>query len=244
MAFILMLVGILPFAVPVWLWFRRAPEATRGWAPQQVGTRRLDAGSYREAEVPVFGEAGAPRAVRVAAVGAWVLGTMFVPGLLLGLIGLFAAGVGLVSVPGLVLAARLFLLGTPLLRGDAEAAPRARAAAKYAVVLNIFVLIASLIAGAMVVPGLLRGSGDAPAFLAMVVGVMAYAGLSLVHARFLHKAADAIDTKWTAELTERLRTGVRFDTSAPTEASGTVDSEAFPEADAFVDPLAARGHKG
>ena len=243
MAFILMLVGILPFTVPVWLWFRRAPEATRGWAPQQVGTRRLDAGSYREAEVPVFGEAGAPRAVRVAAVGAWVLGTMFVPGLLLGLVGLFAAGVGLVSVPGLVLAARLFLLGTPLLHGDAEAAPRARAAAQYAIVLNIFVLIASLIAGAFVVPGLLRGSGDAPAALAMVIAVMAYAGLSLVHARFLNKAADAIDARWTATLSERLRTGVRFDTSAPTAAPGALDAADFPQADAFVDPL-ARGQKG
>lgn len=215
----------------------------REWAPQQVGTRRLDAGSYREAEVPVYGEAGAPRAVRVAAVGSWVLGTMFVPGLLLGLIGLFAAGIGLVSVPGLVLAARLFQLGTPLLRGDAEAAPRARAAARYAVVLNIFVLIASLIAGAFVMPGLLRGSGDASASLAMIVGVMAYAALSLVHARLLDKSADAIDARWTAELTAQLRTGVRFDTAGPTAATGTTDAAGFPEADAFVDPL-ARTHKG
>jgi len=214
--FILVPLCLLPLVVPTWMWFRRAPDASRNWVPQQIGTRRLDAGSYRETEVPVFGQAGPPWEVRLAALGSWVLGTMFVPGLLLGLVGLFAAGVGLISVPGLILAARLFRLGTPLLRGEPDAAPQARSAARYAMVLNIVVLVGCLVT-ALLSLRFLSGSlrSDLGALFAAVM-VAVYALLSIGHARLLHKAADAIDAKWTAELTEQLRSGVRVDaTGAP-----------------------------
>ncbi len=240
------LISALPFVVPTWLWFRRSPEASRLWVPQQTGTRRLETGSYRETEVPVFGKAGPPGEVRAAAVGSWVLGTMFVPGLLLGLVGLFAAGLGLVAVPGLILAARLFLLGTPLLRGEPDAAPRARSAARYAVVLNVIVLVACAIAALVFAPGLWRPHGDALGGLAITGAVTVYALISLFHARLLGKAADAIDTKWTAELTEQLRTGVRFEPAGafPPEvrdrAPVAPSLEAFDEAGVFLDDVSSR----
>ncbi len=246
--FFVALVILLPFAVPVWLWSRHASESRRLWAPQQVGTQRLDAGSYREVEVPVYGEAGAPMAVRVAALGAWGLGTMFVPGLMLGLFGLSSSGVGLVSVPGLMLAARLFRLGAPLLRGDSEAVPRARAAARFAVVLNIFVMAASLFAGSVLWHEFHRDRGNATSImilpiLFLVLMVMAYATLSFVHAWYLRRAAEVIEAKCAARATEQPRTGVRLD-AAPSEQGAAVGAGSVSAADVFVDPLAARRHNG
>jgi hypothetical protein len=70
---------------------------------------------------------------------------MFVPGLLLALIGLFAGGVGFVAIPGLVTAAKIYRTGVALLRRETRAAAfRAREAAAWALWLNGIVFVASL----------------------------------------------------------------------------------------------------
>jgi hypothetical protein len=122
---------------------------------------------------------------------------MFVPGLLLGLFGLVAAGLGLVSIPGLYLAGRLFFLGRPLLLGEPAAAAKARSLAKFARILNYVVLSACGLGAALQLANL-RHPGTHPDLavsLFMVLSVAAYAGVSLAHAALLDRAAAAVDAQ-------------------------------------------------
>jgi len=165
--------------------------------------------------------------VQVTAVMSWVLGAMFVPGLLGGFVGLFVAGLGLVAVPGLILAARLFALGGPLLRGEPGAAARARSAASFARVLNAIVLAVVSLVGAAMVPGLLRHGliGDSAGWGLIGAAVAVYAAISLFHAQLLDRSAEHIDAEAARQL-ERAqaeadvlaaaddRTGVRIDAAS------------------------------
>ena len=135
-----MFVASLFVGVPATLYLANREEARRRWRPRPMETVAVGDGGYRGAEVTRREALGPPAHVHLTAVMCWGLGMAFVPGLLAGLYGLFFLWVGLVSVPGLVLAVRLLRLGGPLLRGEAEAAPRARSAARFARVLNDVVL--------------------------------------------------------------------------------------------------------
>lgn len=196
---------LLVLVVPTALWFGTRDEASELWPPRVVGTEDVGRGEFREAHVPTL-RAEIPGVVRAAAIGSWVLGCMFVPGLLLGLVGLVVMGLGLVSVPGLVLAARLFLLGKPLLRGEPEAAPKARSAARFAVILNAFVLALCGVGLAVTLSDVARhGFRAEGGMVLMVLAVVAYAGLSLGHAALLRRAADAIEARWRTPTTTGLR---------------------------------------
>lgn len=202
---LLMMVGLF-VGVPTAMWLTTLPDAERRWQPHQIGTQHVGGGSYRDTEVPRFSDSGPPRVVHVAAMLSWILGTMFVPGILAGLVGLLAAGIGAVSIPGLILAWRLFFLGAPLLRGDPDAPARARSAATFARTLNAVVLTICGIAALTQLPALFRGgqSNDAGGVVMFAAAVAFYAGVSIVHARLLDHAADLIDEKEGA-----FRSGVR-----------------------------------
>lgn len=193
----LFLSALLIVVVPFAMWFSTAPSARDRWLPHVVGTESVGRGQFREAVVPRLRADGPPGVVRAAAVGSWALGAMFIPGLGAGLFGLLLMGLGLVSVPGLILAARLFLLGAPLLRAEPEAAVKARALARFARVLNYVVLGLCGVAVATMVPDVMRRGfrGDAPGFLALVLAVVTYAGLSLGHAWLLVRSAEAIEAQ-------------------------------------------------
>ena len=85
----------LVIGAPTAMWFKTWPDALLRWLPR---------GQFRDAVVPKFRADGPPMEVRFAALGSWVLGAMLVPGLLMGLLGLVMMGLGLVSIPGLILA--------------------------------------------------------------------------------------------------------------------------------------------
>jgi hypothetical protein len=121
------------------------------WRWREVATGEMDAfadggGAYRAGgTVPVFLER-APATVRAAAFTSLLFGQMFVPGLLLGAIGLLAGGVGLVSIPGLITAAKLYRAGINLLkRQPREAYFGARNAAVWALWLNTIVFACSIL---------------------------------------------------------------------------------------------------
>lgn len=193
----LILFGVitLVLGVPTAMWFKTWPEALGRWLPRIVGTESISRGQFRDAVVPKFRSDGPPMAVRLAALGSWILGTMFVPGLMLGLFGLVVMGLGLVSIPGLILAWRLFFLGRPLLLGDPEAAMKARGLARFARVLNYVVLAVTGFAMAVQLSGMLRHSiwrsGTSGLLLTLMVAV--YGGVSLTHAALLDRAAKAIE---------------------------------------------------
>lgn len=124
---------------------------------------------------------GAPRHVKVVVVTSLVLGHMFLPGLLAGLFGLPFYGVGLVSIPGLWLAAAIYGNAFGLLRCAPQAAARARRLERFAIGLNVAVLA--------VVVVLSLWAGPHP----LVVLTAVYACISIAHAHGLGRAADAVD---------------------------------------------------
>ena len=210
---LLSMVGLF-VALPVALWSRARRDASDQWLPRAEGTVRVGAGSYRDAEVPRIVAEGAPRDVHAAAIMAWVLGVMFVPGCLGGLLGLLAGGLGVVSIPGLMLAWRLFGLGGPLMRGDADAAPKARAAATFARGLNYVVLTLCGLTTAFVLAMAVRERawrGDLTGTLVCVSAVAVYAVISLAHAALLDRAAGHIDAEQARRLAALSRVRVAVD---------------------------------
>jgi len=79
--------------------------------------------------------------VKVVATTSFVLGHMFVPGLLAGLAGLAYFGLGLLAVPGLVLAARIYSNAFGLLRCELDAAVQAHQLQRFALCLNVIVVV-------------------------------------------------------------------------------------------------------
>ncbi len=123
---------------------------------------------------------GAPGSVKAVVVASIVLGHMFIPGLLAGLCGLPIYGVGLLSIPGLILSARIYHNAFGLLRCERVAARAARGLRRFAYTLNALVLL---------LMGLLATSWMNP----MIVFTSVYAVISLIHGYGLGIAADAID---------------------------------------------------
>ncbi len=195
--FLIAFIAILVLTVPVAMWFTTWRSAWERWLPRVVSTENVGHGEYRDATVSRLRADGPPMVVRLAALGSWVLGTMFVPGLLGCLCGLLFVGLGLLLVPGLILAARLFLLGAPLLHAEPASAVKARSLARFARVLNYVVL--ALCSGALVInlPEVVRhgGHGSAGNGIAIALGVALYAGLSLAHAALLIRSAEAIEAQ-------------------------------------------------
>jgi hypothetical protein len=118
------------------------------WRWREVETGRVAAddlgGIYRASgTVPTYLRA-APSRVRWAAYSCLLFGQMFVPGLLVGAFGLLVGGIGLVSIPGLITAAKLFRAGAGAARREPrEAYFAARDAAAWALWLNGLIMAVS-----------------------------------------------------------------------------------------------------
>lgn len=135
---------------------------------------------------------GAPASVKVVAVTSLVLGHMFIPGLFAALFGLIVYGLGLVAIPGLLLAAGIYRNAFGLLRCDPAAAERARELRRLSLSLNVVVLTVVGATLAVEVTGLALFTGG-------------YALVSILHAEGLRIAAEAIEkAKWD-ELQAALR---------------------------------------
>lgn len=132
----------LPFLLIEHKWRWRWREIEDGRVPTHEGEVSL----YRDAgTVPQFLRQ-APRLVKLTAFSCLFFGQMFVPGLMLGAFGLLAGGVGLVSIPGLITAAKLYSAGLALLRREPrDAYFKARNAAAWALWLNGVIFAISVI---------------------------------------------------------------------------------------------------
>lgn len=127
----------------------------------------------------------APKDLRMIAMWSIGMGQMFVPGLLAGLFGLIVWGLGLVSIPGLILAMRIWRVGPALLRAEPTSVKRARSAARFAETLNVIILV-------LMVVGLLA----MPDVGFVWLGTAIYAMISLAHAQGLRHAASTVEALW------------------------------------------------
>jgi hypothetical protein len=118
------------------------------WREIEAGRIAADAGGgiYRAAgDVPQY-LTEAPRLVRWTAYSCFLFGQMFVPGLVTGLFGTMMAGIGLVSIPGLITAAKIYRAGFSLLRREPRLAYfRLRDAASWALWLNAIIMLGSVV---------------------------------------------------------------------------------------------------
>lgn len=222
--------------IPGLMWLRHRDEARARWPRRVVGTQMVNAAKYREAVVPTFGAEGPPLNVRIAAIGAWGLGQMFLPGLVAGLFGLLVL-VGIVSIPGLILAWMNFFAGKSLLLGERGAEEKARSLAKFTVVLNVLVL--AVVAGLSLwtlatSTSTLRAVRE---IVALGVPVALYAVISLFHTRFLRKAADEIEAHNIA-LDEAALSGVRVDVE---QFSSQLGADELPADEPVAQPARSGG---
>jgi hypothetical protein len=138
----LLTAAAVPFFIVERRWRWRWREVEVGRIASHTDERAI----YREpGTVPAFLRQ-APRLVRIAAFSCLLLGQMFVPGLLLGALGLLAGGLGVVSIPGLITAARLYGAGFALLRREPRLSYfKTRSAVQWALWLNGVILGGSLL---------------------------------------------------------------------------------------------------
>jgi hypothetical protein len=171
----MVLAAVLPYFVVERGWRWRWREVEIGRLPVQS-----DGALYREGgTVPDFLER-APRLVRAAAFSCLMFGQMFIPGLCLGAFGLVAGGLGVVSIPGLITAAKLYGAGLALLRREPAAAyAKAKSAALWALWLN------GVIAGLSVFAVGVAAVKSAWGICAFVGLVNVYGALSVGQALFL-----------------------------------------------------------
>jgi hypothetical protein len=130
--------------------------------------------------------ARAPKHIRRTALWSIYMGQMALPGGLLGLFGTLFAGIGLISIPGMILAIRIWRLGYAMLRRDPAAEQEARKLEQFAVALNIVVVSLGVLLLA-----LLPSTGTAVLLLTLV----AYAGVSAAHAKAMRRCAELLETK-------------------------------------------------
>lgn len=128
----------------------------------------------------------APWSLRATAMWSIGMGQMLIPGGALAVFGSMIYGIGLVGIPGCILATRIWAVGPALLRAEPSAVERARAAARFARVLNTVVLLAA---------GVLFLVPDA---VWMAAGTTLYVAVSFAHAQALDEAATRIEQLWVA----------------------------------------------
>jgi len=143
------LILVLLMTVPVALMYMACEQGGRDrW--RQVVAGEVASGPtapFREPTlVPEF-HRRAPHSIRLVAFSSLFLGQMFVPGLIMAAIGVFAYGVGLIGIPGLIVAARLFGVGMDLLDHRAGTVQRARRAVRLSKQLNYTLLVLLGVAG-------------------------------------------------------------------------------------------------
>jgi len=181
----------IPFAVaalPYWLIERHF----RGlWAGSPLPPVTVSAAPYRGARVVPGFTQQAPGRVRLAAFTCFFLGQMFLPGLLVGLVGLFVMGIGLVAIPGLIVSARIWFAGIHLLKGTPESIGKARSAARWSVQLNAVLTIICVAGGLFAVfawAASETSSSDLESLLGLLGFTQAYALVSLGQAALIARA--------------------------------------------------------
>jgi hypothetical protein len=122
----------------------------------------------------------APQTIRRTALWSIYMGQMAVPGGLLGLFGTLIAGIGLVSIPGLILAVGIWRLGYAMLRRDPNAAEEARKLERFAVVLNVITVVVALVLALD------------PDLWGLSAFLIAYAGVSFAHAKAMGRCAELL----------------------------------------------------
>jgi hypothetical protein len=133
----------LPYLILEHRWRWRWREVPAGLAPAHEASGAV----YRQEGTVSTYLREAPPLIRMAAFSCLLFGQMFVPGLLVGAFGLIVGGIGMVSIPGLITAAKLYCAGLALLRREPRAAYfGARNAAAWALWLNgtIFAVTTSI----------------------------------------------------------------------------------------------------
>lgn len=131
---------------------------------------------------PVLGLERAPKTIRRTALWSMYMGQMAIPGGLLGLFGLLFGGLGLVGIPGMILAIRIYTLGYKLLRRDPKAEAEARYLARFAIVLNVVAITIGLV--------LTLATQGELAPLAVILA--AYGTVSFAHAAAMQRCANII----------------------------------------------------
>ena len=172
---------------------------TRGCWNRYEQREVLPDDGYRVNQQPRFEEVRvrdrAPSVVRLAAASAQILGITFVPGLLGALIGLIVYGMGILGVPGLIVAWCQFPVSAALLRRDPGAPRSARRLAGLSTALNLVIVLG---AGGVMVPLVagecISGSGTmARELVPPLLPLLAWALLSLGQAALLRAAASAVE---------------------------------------------------
>ncbi len=189
--FVMLFAASLPyvFVENRWRWRWREIESGR------VAADRSAEGIYRAAgDVPRYLHE-APRLIRWTAFSCFLFGQMFVPGLVMGVFGILAGGLGVESIPGLITAAKIYRAGFSLLRRDPRvAAMRARDAAAWSMWLNGILFVFSL----AFVPHAFSSAGTA----VTICVVDGYGVLSILQALLMlhavRKWEDALFTDSTA----------------------------------------------
>jgi hypothetical protein len=120
----------------------------------------------------------APKQIRRTALWSIYMGQMALPGGLMGLFGLMAAGLGLVSIPGMILAIRIWRLGYAMLRRDPGAAQEAMKLRRFAVILNVATVAVAFV---MVILE--------PGFAGLSLFLGGYALVSFAHAVAMERCA-------------------------------------------------------
>lgn len=177
------LAHLAPLAAP---FVYRAAEAKHRaeWQEFTLPKVTLDVSAYRSGGPVVPGHLErAPALVRFAAASCFVFGSMFLPGLAWALVGLVAAGAGLLGIPGLIIAGWLWSAGRGLLRGTKEGAVSAARAATVSAYFNVF-----LVLGGISVTILAPDEG----FRVLAAFTSFYACLSLAQAIVVAKAAHLV----------------------------------------------------
>ena len=161
----------VPYVVGERRWRWRWREVEVGRAPAVD-----EGGAYRDGgDVPRFATR-APASVRAVAFTSLLLGQLFVPILCAGALTLLVFGLGLLAIPTLVAAAKLYRAGLSLLRRDPRLAYfRARDAATWVAWVSGVTLF---VAGAMLTRMSWRDLHTIVGAPLVVVGVLALAGLA------------------------------------------------------------------
>jgi hypothetical protein len=133
----------------------------------------------------------APKQIRRTALWSIYMGQMALPGGLLGLCGILAFGIGLVSIPGMILAIRIWRLGYAMLRRHPKAEQEARKLVRFAVILNIVGVLAAV---------LLFVAEPTSEMAVVSLILVAYAAVSFLHAKAMHRGAELLAAERSFEM--------------------------------------------
>jgi hypothetical protein len=180
LVFFFLIFGAPPL-VALFRYFSLAQSYRPLWRTRtRVGVLKGEVG-YRDTAVPPLEHfTNIPWDVRLAALTSLLMGSAIVPGGLMAVVGVFALGIGLLGIPGLVVAASLLGSAGPLLSGHSESAVVAARAARASLRLNGILLPLSVLVGSFAFFGV--SSYDRNGYVSLSAFTGFYAALSIAQA--------------------------------------------------------------